>query len=293
MLAVFTTDGDDYSRYAWALAEGPLGADWSPGDVRITRSEGSDGKNLGSGAAVIGDVSGDGRADLCVDTYNSGVACEAGPLTGFDQPMSPYLSVDWGSDSMDLADVTNDGIDDLITQGNVYEGGVPSSDGLDALWVTFFGGGDSRSLYFGNANADLDGDGSIDLTGWAKDSPDSNVAVLYGPLASGTVDPLAPDVGFDTAGLSLTAVSAGGDLDDDGHGDLFVSYADSGDDTVLAYLGGFTSGTFDEWDANATLRDTAAVNLGVRGVGISDLDGDGLSDIVVPEPLWVFYGATF
>lgn len=292
VLTVFTTDEDYYSKYAWAVAEGPLDADWSPDDVRITRSEGPDGKNVDSGSAVIGDLTGDGRADVCGDA-SYGIACESGPLTGFDKAISTYLFIPYGSDANDLADVTGDGIEDLITRDAVYEGGVPSQDGVDARWVSFADGVDGRSLYFGSGSVDLDGDGNVDLTGWAKDSPDSNVAVLYGPLASGTVDPLAPDVRFDTAGLSLTAVSVGGDLDDDGHGDLFVSYNDSGDDTVLAYLGGFTSGTFDEWDANATLRDASAQDVGVRGVGISDLDGDGLSDIVVPEPLWVFYGDTF
>ncbi|NOY27769.1 MAG: hypothetical protein GXP62_18045 [Oligoflexia bacterium] len=173
-------------------------------------------------AAGVGDLSGDGQADLAVAVTtgpsSSRVFLVPGPLTGDVQlPRDAWVSIsDVGDTTLGdgtlvaLGDSNGDGWDDLALgapgaagdDGRVYifEGPLPRADlVLGDASVELYGAQEERA---GSAllAADLTGDGVVDLavgapeagtaTGYDTWSP-GRVYVVPGPFSSGDLDPLA------------------------------------------------------------------------------------------------------
>jgi len=214
------------------------------------------------GVAGVGDLNGDGIADLAVSAMrNDNVAVDAGAV---------YILLGAtghaGVESLGLADakLTGEAANDFA--GRSLSGGDLDGDGFDDLVLS----AQNESTAGLNAGAayiipgPISGGGSVGLGGLA-------VARLTGAAA----DDLLADV------------TVAGDVNGDGIGDLLLGaqFADSGAfaNNGAAYLFfGPVSGDLSVTAADATLRGAAgAVEAGSALSGAGDLNGDGFADLLI------------
>lgn len=231
---------------------------------------------LGYGGIAVGDLDGDGTADIAYGMHHAYASTDFGDAlleaalghgTGFGwTPWDDGLAQDgqsWGMFSTDLADVDGDGALD------VGSGGFGASDGMhvylndrDGRWRRSFGflGGNSGNVFgFG----EIDGDGVPDIgvskqegTAWLGDGDGFYAA------ADGTLPPVGEWDWRD--GVSL------GDVDGDGHDD--VAWCDTNRNPQV-WL----------WRAGAQWT-SASAGLPADGrcgrTQLHDMDGDGATDLV-------------
>ncbi len=257
-----------------------------------------DGAGFGSAVAGIGDLDGDGYADIAIGRSGGG----QGAWVVFGRS-------DWtATSSLDVTAL--DGTDGFALEG--------ASTG-DALGIAVGGRGD------------FNGDGFSDLVVGAMGSDPGGAAeagsayVVFGTSASfgssldlGTLD---GSNGFridggESGDLAGFSVDFAGDLDGDGFDDLLVGVrggdagaADAGETWVLfGASGGFSSAlsVFD-LDGSKGLRIDGASAGDASGYSVSragDLDGDGFGDLVLGAPFadgggtqlgstWVLFGDDF
>jgi FG-GAP-like repeat len=214
---------------------------------------------------AIGDLNGDGKADLVVSASDQAIAVllNAGDGT-FALPS--IVNSDGRIDSVGgiaysvvVRDLNGDRKPDLAVTHTGFPGTVSvlmnAGNGTFAASVSYVVGQFPRSLDSG----DLDGDGDIDLA--VADFGSGNVSALLNH-GDGT---FAPPVDY-AAGAEPFAVAVG-DLNGDGKADLAVADHSAGDVTLLLNEG---SGTFVSAPTYAA---------GVRVVA-GDLNGDGKPDLV-------------
>ncbi|MBL8617392.1 MAG: FG-GAP repeat protein [Deltaproteobacteria bacterium] len=214
------------------------------------------------GVAGVGDLNGDGIADIAVSAMrNDNIAVDAGAV---------YILLGatghGGVESLALADakLTGEAANDFA--GRSLAGGDLDGDGFDDLVLS----AQNESTAGANAGAayiipgPISGGGSVGLGGLA-------IARLTGAAA----DDLLADV------------SVAGDVNGDGVDDLLLGaqFADSGAfaNNGAAYLFfGPVSGDLSVSVADATLRGAAgAVEAGSALAGAGDLNGDGFADLLI------------
>ncbi len=231
---------------------------------------------LGYGGIAVGDLDGDGTADIAYGMHHDYGSADFGDHileaalgdgTGFGwTPWDDGLALEgqsWGMFSTDLADVDGDGSLDIGS------GGFGASDGLhvylndgNGRWrrsFGFIGGNSGNVLGFG----EIDGDGVPDIgvskeegTAWLGDGEGFYVA------ADGTLPPVG---GWGARnGVSL------GDVDGDGHDDVAWCDAASNPQVWLWRAGG-------QWIAASAGLPTDAR---CERTALSDMDGDGAVDLV-------------
>jgi hypothetical protein len=273
--------------------------------------------------AVPGDVDGDGWPDLLVgEPYFGGGAGAEGAAHLFLGPVSGTRTLDeadarWSTaDANDRAgshvggmDADGDGLADLViaapdasgtgtAQGAVYllTDALGGTGDLADADVIFTGSADASDFGQGiAAGGDVDGDGHEDLVvGAPQETVDggANTGTVYlwrGPIDEGGVASTSADLLLiaRTAGNQLGAtVAFPGDVDGDGRTELLVGSID--EDTVgAAYL------YRDLPDGSAYARSlgyriagsSAGEDLGRGATGAGDLDGDGLDDFLLGDPL--------
>ena len=284
-------DGDGRAELAIGAPGAPMAAGAAgPGSVYIWRGDplarsklmtatpnfvvrdpdGTAGDKFGNSVVGVGDLDGDGFADLAVAA-----------------PCAPFAG-SCGAGKVHL-----------------YRGGP---NGLSAMTpppdLTVTAPGGATSFAVSLAGVDLDGDGYSDLV---VGSP-PNVYVYRGGPALLAM-PVAPAWTLSGAAQFGAVVANGGDIDGDGVGDVVMSTNNVIDGAGGAYVyGGGAANGFSVGGTPMGLAIPAPSAAGAMGGfgysidGAHDVNGDGYSDIVVGVPsqggtsgdgaIYVFYGTT-
>jgi hypothetical protein len=262
----------------------------------------------------LADVNGDGVADLLVGDYAwsrearwaGSVFIEHGPLTAgvldieSDHDVELYGTSDdlWAGRRVEAgSDMDGDGIGDVLIHAFRADSGGPHSGAvyvvrgpcdadlaLDDADLTLIG--ESANDYAGDAlsQSDVDGDGQADaLVGTAYHDVDAGAAYVVRGTRTGTLDLAAADIVIRTTlpNQGLGASVAAGDTDGDGAGDLLVG-ALSVSTAYLFY--GPDPGTYDAATADAVFIGESGSDLAGAGSLITDVDGDGLGDLLIGAP---------
>ncbi|MFG0318249.1 MAG: FG-GAP-like repeat-containing protein [Planctomycetota bacterium JB042] len=252
--------------------------------------------NVGGDAATAGDVNGDGYADLLVSFDSSFAAnrveCFLGSATGLGS--APAWTRNGFRSVSSAGDVNGDGYADVIL------GNLVSSDSLGRVSL-FLGSRDGLAsenawTYLGTVAGghlgldvacagDVNGDGLSDVMAAADDGPRA-VVFHGGTLGPQEVAGWSIEHGQIDAGYGFSVASAG-DVDGDGYGDVVVGapnhdagHVDEG--KVWVYHGsGDGLATSASWTYTGQ---QAGARFGISVACAGDVNGDGLSDLVVGAP---------
>jgi hypothetical protein len=226
----------------------------------------------------IGDLDGDGKADLAVTNYNSSTVSIFRNTSTVAGTISYASKVDFNTGinpiSISVGDLDGDGKADLAVANNGritvsilrnISTGVGSIS--YATKVDYATGSNPRSVKIG----DLDADGKSDLT--LANRGNNSVSIFLNTTATAGTISYANKVDF-TTGTSPESVSIG-DLDGDGKADLAV--ANSQSNTVSIFRNSSTgAGTI----SYASKVDYTTGTYPIS-VSIGDLDGDGKADLAI------------
>ena len=296
-------------------------ANWNDAGQDIWRNDGLGSftaGSLGSGNSAgitLGDIDGDGDADVLVANTNTGQDIWINDGAGGFTATSFGAGV---SRDVELGDLDGDGDLDVVVANYNEPQDVWINDGSGSFSAFSYGGGNSRAVGLG----DLDGDGDLDAVFanrnqgqdiWINDGSagftqsslgggaslgiavgdldgDSDVDVLVGNTNNGAQEVWFNDGSasfvIDSQGSGDTAAVALGDLD--GDGDLDAAVVDFNQPSEVWINQGL--GTF-------TLNTIGSGTTKALGVSIGDLDGDGDLDVVlanwsnVAERLWTNDGS--
>lgn len=257
----------------------------------------------------VGDVTGDGLADLAIGSDASGldrfVSVHAGPLSGVYSDADGFAVWDSASANVQLVsggDGNADGTRDLWSVAHeacIHYGPIaPGEQSLEALELYCYYHSDSLYVYGRNSNTsvmdrDLTGDGVPDgLLGMLY--PDGGQAYLFeGPPTLGLVDESAALATFegDYAPAPHTALGtvANAELDGDGLADVALG-ASGGADTrgeVLVALSPVPAGLFDPYGYDGVWEgEDIEHGLGLTLTRTGDINGDGLEDLLAAAGDW-------
>lgn len=281
--------------------------------------------HFGTSVSCAGDVNGDGWSDVIAGApeYSGGLSEEGaafvfhGASAGFGMRAS-ILESDQAEAQMGISvasagDVNGDGYSDVIVGANLYDVGTAIDNGSAfvfhgsassiALVPTVMLGTSQEGAQFGysvTGAGDLNGDGFNDIAVGAPhydngSGEEGAVFIFYGSLSG--VPPVATqklDIGQVDAGYG-SSVSAAGDVNGDGYGDLIVgapyydgSVTDNG--AAVIYHGG-PAGVSIIW--NKLLEGTQTNQFfGFSVAGAGDVNGDGIRDVIIGAPTYDKLGAT-
>jgi hypothetical protein len=226
--------------------------------------------SLGESVASVGDIDGDGYADIALgaDEYDAPESAEGAvfvfrgsaggvrgrtPATAHARLESDQANALFGGRVGAAGDVDGDGYADLLVGAVGYDEGVVN-------------GGGAAFLFLGSATG----------------------------VPSGGVSGAATELFSDQPGAGVGSdVATAGDLDGDGHADLAVgaSCFDSGESdegAVFVYFGsatGIATGNV----ASAPVRlesNQPSASFGASAASAGDVNGDGFADLVVGSPLY-------
>jgi Ca2+-binding RTX toxin-like protein len=252
---------------------------------------GGAGNMLPTSLAAVGDVDGDGTSDFILSTTNAGSG-------------EAFVILGRGIAALDAADGVTDG---TITLGNL--------DGSDGFRLT--GPGPSFGSWVSGAG-DLNHDGYSDILvgAAAEEHPDyatGGAYVVFGqPSFAPDLDVTTLDGsnGFSLYGLHSSdflgaAVVSAGDINGDGYDDIALgapANSDNGLDSGATYVVFGKAGGYGPQVDLSTLDGSngfeligsAGSHVGQSLLGDVDINGDGLSDLVVGAPgagsLYVVFG---
>ncbi len=269
------------------------------------------GDRYGNTVAIVGDLNGDGYADLAVGApeYH-----DTGAVFLFFGPSAVYPDLvlmgddngsDFGAAVAGAGDVNNDGYDDLIVGAPYY---TETEIGQGAAYL-FYGGaamdalsdlkmvGPQNRAWFGFSVAgagDVNNDGYDDLIVGApgmdvSGKTNAGAAYIFLGASSSSMD-TTPDwqtygqgagdfYGFSVAGL--------GHLDNDNYDDVVVGapYYDQGSSSdvgaAYVFLGGDPIDPASDFDL---VGEATGDHFGYAVAGPGDIDGDGTTEVLVGAP---------
>lgn len=265
------------------------------------------------GATALGDWNGDGHSDLAVSaTGVPGLSGGHGAVylyygTDAGLPTSPSNTIHengsltyFGWALANAGDVNGDGFDDLlvgantffgITKAYVYYGGLLGVDNT-ADWSH---SGNTAGDLFGTAVAsagDVNGDGYCDILVGARNAAPTLAGqgaayAFYGSSTGPSSTPNWTKTGGQASAGFGAALSGAGDVNADGYSDVIIGSPDesngqAGEGFARIYLGSAAGlSTLTPWTKEGN-QAGAAFGAAVSGAG--DVDGDGISDVIVGAP---------
>jgi hypothetical protein len=263
---------------------------YSPAKAGITSTDYSPKQDYTSGAnpiaVAIGDLDGDGRADLAVANFGAatvsvyrntatGGSIDAGSFANkvdFATGTNPYAIAigDLDRDGKPELVVANEGAGTLSVLRNTGTNGSITT-GSFATKVDYNTGFNPRSLAIG----DLDGDGKPDMA--VANAGSTTLSVFRNVSATGVINngSFAPKVDF-ASGSAPVSVAIG-DLDGDGRSELVVT--NQGSNTVSVFRNTSASGSIGAGSFAAKVDFTTGA--APISVAMGDLDGDGKADLAV------------
>ena len=285
---------------SFALAAGTCASDLAPSSVPSV--------NFGAMAVpAIADSDGDGLPDLLASSngYSTSALDQSGALAVWLQPMGGYPPMDLAAPQADLL------VTGTVWQGRLGVGlttGDANADGFDDVLITGFGAGswllygplptgqwevDDIGVPVGivsaqwddrpAASGDFDGDGYDDFA-LANDINDGGIFVVPGG-ASGNQSPggQASTSTVCTYGGAVFAGLAVGDFDGDGYDDLVCRLEqDNRRDFGVIFGGGTGLDSGSEVTLDLMAPTAGAPPWPEAPPQLSDLDGDGAADLLVP-----------
>ncbi|MBN1424745.1 FG-GAP repeat protein [Candidatus Fermentibacteria bacterium] len=265
--------------------------------------------SFGRSVAFIGDVSGDGVADILIGDSGFRACVFSGKTGALLRTLgSPSEEVgDFGFSVAGLADVTGDNVSDLIVGAPAEDSGASAADAgrsyvfcgvTGTVAQTLISPHEEESGRFGHAVAgvdDVDGDGIDDLiVGAPYENPGTSppdagrVYVFSGATGMVIRELVSPGEIYGQAGGHFGAsVCGAGDLDGDGTPDVVVGApgehppsGELGPGRVYAFSGAIG---LPLWTgASLDLEDGGGFGLSISMVG--DIDGNGISECLVGAP---------
>ena len=294
---------------AW-LFFGPLTGTLSTADADVAfyapNIGGTSTLNLGRALDGVGDVTGDGAADLAIGTpgydgshYTSGSICvlpidqasgaEINVVTAPDAACvgsgsgGAYTSTGLGERLAGVGDVDGDGINDLL--GGTWGDSATLYLGPFASSSTTIAGPTSSYLGSGIGTAgDLDGDGYDDLLlgGYGEDHGATNTGaayIVYGSASMGSSITLSTPalMGAEASDSVGYTVSGAGDLNRDGVGDFAVGgpWADGSAGQAWVVLGPVSGVNIIDDVAEVALAGASDDLMGAALRGVGSLSGAG------------------
>jgi hypothetical protein len=254
--------GEDDRGVAWILA-GPIRGAHTVAEAIVIRGD-TAAASVGSGVGGIGDVNGDGAADLLVGASGADLGGDAsGAASVFYGPLAEDAAFSDGDRV-----IVGENPDDQLSLNVIGNRGDMDGDGLDdfVLGAMFSGAGGH------GAGAAYVVSGSTTASG--SQSAGVVTARVYGDEVDGYLG----------RGHDL------GDFDADGHADLLVTAyradASAGDSGAAYVFYGPIVGSYTASDAHVRyVGEAGGDGLGFSVANVGDTNGDGADDLLLGAPL--------
>ena len=261
---------------------------------------GAAGYKLGASLTGLGDINGDGYADLAAGApgVNSAFVLKGGATVAINASSAFYLTPTTGTTAgtsvAGPGDVNGDGLTDVLL-------GAPGAGASGSVYLflgsTTLSGTSNEAAVFSTPEAgekfgtavsgagDLNGDGYADFAvgapGYASNK--GRVYVSLGTAVLTNINNMPQIIEGETAGDRFGSSVGGGDLNGDGYGDVLMGAPAYGSSRGRAYAY-YGSPAALSAAPTATLTEPGAASgnyFGVSTASAGDVNGDGYADVLV------------
>ena len=308
------------AAFLWMGSASDLGANGNPANADWSREGNQAGAEYGWSVATLGDVDGDGFADVVVGAhfYTNGQNDEGRAYGYLGSGSGLRTSSFWivegnvagsnlGQSVSTAGDVNGDGFSDAIVGAWLYTG----DNGVEGAAYLYFGSGSApegvaawvgegnlANAHYGTAVAcagDINGDGYSDAIVGAPNfdggqANEGKVFVYAGQSIGLSVNPIWTAESNQSGAIFGTSVASAGDVNHDGYGDVIIG-APQYDDGVQTDEGwafvwrgsaaGFGANGIPSNADWSVQGDQGTANLGVSVASAGDVNGDGYGDVIV------------